>query len=301
MLIEIACQHTNEQPAQGLYDDLRAVLAWPGILSASVAMGFYYSDVEEMGAGFIAVADRDQALAARAARWMADRAWARREQFLGNIPAPADAVRSAAQSARRPVVLMDIGDNTGGGSPADSTILFAEILRQGARNALVVLYDPGAVQACAEAGVRSEIEVEVGGKTDTRHGSPVRIRGRIRTLSDGCFVETQPRHGGWGASDQGITAVVETAEEHTVVLTSLRMPPLSLEQILSLGIHPERKAILIAKGVVAPRAAYEPVAGEIRLVDTPGVTCNNPGQFTYARRRRPLFPLERNAVYKPSR
>ena len=301
MLIEIACQHTNEQPAQGLYDDVRAVLAWPGILSASVAMGFYYADVAEMGVGFIAVADRDAGLAARAARWMADRAWERREQFVGNLPGPAEAVRSAAQAARQPVVLMDVGDNTGGGSPADSTILFAEILRYGARNALVVLYDPGAVQACVEAGVRSAIEVEVGGKTDARHGSPVRIRGRIRTLSDGCFVETQPRHGGWGASDQGITAVVETAEEHTVVLTSRRMPPLSIEQLLSLGIHPERKALLIVKGVVAPRAAYEPVAGEIMLVDTPGVTGNNPRQFTYARRRRPLFPLEMDAAYGPSR
>ena len=91
------------------------------------------------------------------------------------------------------------------------------------------------------------------------------------------------------------------AEEHTVVLTSRRMPPLSIEQLLSLGIHPERKALLIVKGVVAPRAAYEPVAGEIMLVDTPGVTGNNPRQFTYARRRRPLFPLEMDAAYGPSR
>lgn len=300
MLVEIACQHTSAPPALGLYDDLREVLGWPGILSASVAMGFYYADVAEMGIGFVAVADGDAGLAAKAARWMAQRAWDRREEFLGNIPEPADAVRAAARSTHTPVVLMDVGDNTGGGSPADSTILFAEILRQGVRNALVVLYDPGAVQACLEAGVRSAIEIEVGGKTDQRHGTPVRIKGRVRTLSDGCFVETQPRHGGWGASDQGITAVVETAEEHTVVLTSRRMPPLSLEQVLSLGIHPERKALVIAKGVVAPRAAYEPIAGEIVLVDTPGVTGNSPRRFAYERRRRPLFPLESDAQYNPA-
>lgn len=297
MLVEIACQYTSVAPALGLYDDLREVLTWPGILSASVAMGFYYADVRETGVGFIAVADGDAALAKKAARWMADRAWARREEFLGNLPGTEEAVRNAAQSLRKPVVLMDVGDNTGGGSPADSTILFAEILRQGASNALVVLYDPAAVEACLESGVRTEVELVVGGKTDTRHGSPVRIRGRVRTLSDGHFFETQPRHGGWGASDQGITAVVETAEGHTVVLTSLRMPPLSLEQVLSLGIHPERKAMLIVKGVVAPRAAYEPVAGETVLVDTPGVTGNSPQHFTYRRRRTPLFPLEKDAEY----
>ena len=92
--------------------------------------------------------------------------------------------------------------------------------------------------------------------------------------------------------------VVETAEYHTVVLTSNRMPPLSLEQVLSLGIHPERKALIVAKGVVAPRAAYEPVAAEIVLVDTPGVTANNPRLFRYSNRRRPLFPLERDAAYR---
>jgi len=69
---------------------------------------------------------------------------------------------------------------------------------------------------------------------------------------------------------------------------------MSLEQILSLGIHPERKRILIVKGVVAPRAAYEPIAGEIVLVDTPGVTADDPAQFEYKHRRRPLYPLEHN-------
>jgi microcystin degradation protein MlrC len=33
------------------------------------------------------------------------------------------------------------------------------------------------------------------------------------------------------------------------------------------------------------------------LVDTPGVTSDDPRRFTYTRRRRPLFPLEANAVY----
>ncbi|MFL6305038.1 MAG: M81 family metallopeptidase [Candidatus Sulfotelmatobacter sp.] len=297
MLVEIACQHTSEQPAEGLYDDLREVLTWPGILSASVAMGFCYADVEEMGVAFVAVANRDIDLARRATRWMARRAWERREEFVANLPDVEAAVRNAAASTRRPVVLMDVGDNAGAGSPADSTILFAEILAQGVRNALVVLYDPESVEACLRAGIRSDVEVNVGGKTDQLHGNPIRIRGRVRTISDGCFVETEARHGGWGASDQGITVVVETAEDHTIVLTSNRMPPLSLEQVLSLGIHPERKALIVVKGVVAPRAAYEPVAGEIVLVDTPGVTANNPRLFSYLNRRRPLFPLERDAAY----
>jgi microcystin degradation protein MlrC len=300
MLIEIARQYTGEQPALSLYDDLREVLTWPGILSASVAMGFYYADVNEMGVAFLAVANRDRDLARRAASWMARRAWNRREKFVADLPNPETAVRNAISSMRLPVVLMDVGDNTGGGSPADSTVLFAEIQRQGVRNALVILYDPESVDICLRAGIRSDVELAVGGKSDKRHGDPIKIRGRVRTISDGCFLETQARHGGWGVSDQGVTVVVETAEEHTVILTSNRMPPLSLEQVLSLGIHPERKALIVAKGVIAPRAAYEQVAGEIVLVDTPGVTANNPRLFQYSNRRRPLFPLEEEARYGDS-
>jgi microcystin degradation protein MlrC len=203
------------------------------------------------------------------------------------LPSPSEAVRQAAQSQRTPVILMDVGDNVGGGSPGDSTVLFAEILRQGVSNALVVLYAPEAVRACVGAGVRANVRIS----------SPVELAGTVRTLSDGLYTETQVRHGGWTYNDQGITAVVETEERHTVVFTSRRMAPMSLEQILSLGIHPERKRILIVKGAVAPRAAYEPVAGEIVVVNSPGVTADDPGQFEYRRRRRPLYPLERDAEY----
>jgi len=297
LLISISNQYTGAAPARKLYEDLAATLERPGILSASILMGFYYADVDEMGASFVAVADGDPTIARDAAQWMARRAWDRRAEFSGRLPSPEEAVRDALHCEQKPVVLMDVGDNVGGGSPADSTILLAEIMRQGGRNALVVLYDPESVGACVAAGVRNPVTLAAGGKTDTRHGSPVAIRGTVRTLSDGRFVETQVRHGAWGASDQGVTAVVETDEGHTVVLTSRRMAPMSLEQILSLGIHPERKDVLIVKGVVAPRAAYEPVAAKVVLVDTPGVTSNNPKHFAYRRRRPSLYPLELDAVY----
>jgi len=149
-----------------------------------------------------------------------------------------------------------------------------------------------------QAGVRQTVSLDVDGKTDDRHGKPIPLRGRVRTLSDGLFFETQPRHGGWGAGDQGLTAVLETEEQHTIVLTSHRMAPMSLEQILSLGIKPERKQMVIVKGVIAPRAAYEPVEAEIILVDTPGATSADPSRFPYRARRTPLYPLEKDARYE---
>ena len=297
LLIRISRQYTAVEPARLLYDDVAEVRTWPGILSASAAMGFYYADVPEMGASFLAVADSDESLARKAAQWLARRAWERREEFAGGLPAPAQAIEQAAAAGRTPVTLMDVGDNVGGGSPGDSTVLLAELLRQGVTGAMVVLYDPEAVAQCTEAGVMQQVQLRVGAKTDRLHGDPVEIRGRVRILSDGLFEETQVRHGGWRFNDQGITAVVETEEQHTIVLTSRRMAPMSLEQVISLGIHPERKRVLVAKGVVAPRAAYEPVSAEVIAVDTPGVTADDPALFDYKHRRRPIYPLEPDAMY----
>ena len=298
LVIQISRQATSEEPASRLYQDAATAMERPGVLSASVAMGFYYADVAEMGASFWAVADGDVELARSAARWMAARAWAMRSELVGRLPDVEQAVAHARQATRHPVVLLDVGDNVGGGSPGDSTILLAEILRQQAPNALVVLYDPGAVTACVEAGVGARVALEVGGKTDERHGRPVAIAGAVRCLHDGRFEEREVRHGGWGLNNQGLTAVVETAERHTIVLTSRRMAPFSLQQILSLGVAPERKDVIVVKGVVAPRAAYAPVAAEMLAVDTPGVTADSPHGFAYERRRVPLFPLEEEAAYE---
>jgi microcystin degradation protein MlrC len=297
LIISIAKQYTDEDPAKGLYEDLESVSQWPGILSASVAMGFSYSDVEEFGASFLAVADRDRDLARKAARWMAQRAWDRREEFQADLPTAAEAVAMAMRAPEAPVVLMDIGDNVGGGSPGDSTIILAEIVAQKASNAMVVLFDAESVARCVEAGVRNPVKLQVGGKTDGRHGSPVSIQGRVRMISDGIFQEPEVRHGGWGSFDQGVTAVVETPEQHTLILTSVKMAPVSLEQVKSQGVKPESKKILVAKGVIAPRAAYNPVAARTILVDTPGATCVNPAGFTFHHRRRPLYPLELAAQY----
>jgi microcystin degradation protein MlrC len=55
----------------------------------------------------------------------------------------------------------------------------------------------------------------------------------------------------------------------------------------------------VAKGVVSPRPAYEPIASEVVLVNTPGSTSADLSTFDYQRRRRPLFPFEPDTAYQP--
>jgi microcystin degradation protein MlrC len=192
---------------------------------------------------------------------------------------------------------MDVGDNIGGGSPADSTILLAEARRLGIGSFLQTLCDPEAVRACIAAGVGSMITLAVGAKTDSRHGDPVTVTGCVRIISDGRFEDPRPTHGGFRFFDGGPTVRLDTSDGYTLVLTTKRVGNTSIEQMYMLGIRPDAYQVVVAKGVISPRPAYAPIAAEIVLVDTPGVTTANLSNFEYRRRRRPLYPFEPAARY----
>src|SRR5205823_13729704 len=71
--INIVKQFTGEEPMRSLVQDVEEVIGRPGMLSASVAEGYPYADVAEMGMSFLAVHDGDADAARDAARWMARR------------------------------------------------------------------------------------------------------------------------------------------------------------------------------------------------------------------------------------
>lgn len=297
LVVNIVKQFTGAEPLASLMRDCEALIARPGMLSASVIQGYPYADVPEMGMSFLAVHDGDNKAAHAAAIWLARHAWDRRAKLQGDIPSPPEALKHAMRSPKGPVVLMDVGDNIGGGSPGDSTILLAEAKRLGVRSYLQTLFDPEAVQACVAAGVRNDVTLMVGAKTDERHGQPVEVSGRVRVISDGKFEDPEPTHGGARYFDGGATVVLETTDDHTLVLTSHRIGNTSIQQMYSLGIQPQQKKVVVAKGVQSPRPAYEPIASEIVLVNTPGVTTSDLSWFTYENRRRPLYPFEPEATW----
>ena len=54
---------------------------------------------------------------------------------------------------------------------------------------------------------------------------------------------------------------------------------------------------IIAKGVSSPRPAYQPIAGKIILVNSPGVTTSDLTFFEYKNIRQNMFPFDKNAKY----
>lgn len=291
MILNILYQNTSKEPMFSIINRAQQLENSANILVANVAAGYPYADVSEIGPSFIVATNDEPQLAQTEANRLSDMLWNVRDQLSLNLPNAAMAVQQAMQSKEHPVILVEMGDNIGGGSPGDSTIILEELIRQKAIGFVVVLYDPESVQICINIGVGNDVPLSVGGKTDVLHGDPVTIQGKVRLIHDGHFIETEPRHGGQKYHNQGLTAVVE-ADNSLVVLTSKRQTPFSLHQLLSLGIDPKSMQIIVVKAAIAYRAAYEPIAGKIIEVDTPGLTAVNPLHFSYRNVRRPLFPLD---------
>ena len=131
----------------------------------------------------------------------------------------------------------------------------------------------------------------------------------VRPAPDGKYEVTRPSHGGsWSRTarwwDRGTRVFsdsasvrLDTTDGHTLLLTSRRTGNTNREQMYHIGIWPEEYRVVVAKGVVSPRPAYQPIAAEIILVNTPGVTTADLSFFDYKRRRRPLYPFEPDVTY----
>ncbi|MBA3885733.1 MAG: M81 family metallopeptidase [Acidobacteria bacterium] len=299
MIVNIVYQNTFAEPYKAVTDESRRLEATnPKILAVSVPGGYQWADVPAMGPSVIVVTDNDPELAEREAKRLSDMLWNLRDRLVLRVPDVATAVKDAMAAPAFPVVLMDTGDNIGGGSTGDGTFILAELVRQKAQGWVVVISDPEANAAAFKAGIGGAFDEMVGGKTDRLHGDPVRIVGRVKALHDGKYVEPEVRHGGGRYRDMGHTAVIEVEGSTTdlpnlLLLTNSPSSPNSLHQLISNGVYPERQRILVAKGTTAPRAAYEPIAARIVEVNSGGATDVNPRRFKFRHIRRGLFGIDK--------
>ncbi len=291
VVINIERQLTSVEPMLGVQRELEKVRQTPGILSASVAMGFPYADVPEMGSAFIVVADNDPALAREQAEKLGAWLVQNREQFRGELISPADAL-ALVKDSPKPVGLLDMGDNMGGGATSDSTFLAQLCEDLGQFRTFVCLADAESVQLAQKAGLGARLRLKAGGKLPMTPTPPLEIDATVISLHEGKYTETKPRHGGKTSGDMGPTAIVRSDRGLTVMLTTIRTAPFSLQPLLSCGIRPEDFDAIIIKGVHAPIGAYAEVCPTLVRVNTPGMTTADMESLSYHHRRKPLFPFE---------
>jgi microcystin degradation protein MlrC len=192
-----------------------------------------------------------------------------------------------------------VGDNPGGGAAADSTAMLRALLDAGvtADAGVALMRDPAVVKACVDAGVGERVTVTMGAKTDEHHGTPIEgLDGYVKTITDGQFRNTGPMGTGT-RNDLGRAVRFECGPEDnvTVIVTENRLQPLDAEIWRHVGIQPERLDMLVVKSTNHFRADYEPMASEVIVVDSPGLSAIDVSRFDHRRIPRPQYPLDEMA------
>ena len=111
-------------------------------------------------------------------------AWNKRFEMDSSAPSIEEGLREAVSIRKKPVVLMDSGDNIGAGSSADSTHILHKAREIGVSGILQTIYDPEAVKKCINK-IGSMVTLKVGGKSDSLHGDPIEVTGTVKKYFEG--------------------------------------------------------------------------------------------------------------------
>ncbi len=254
---------TRLEPARSIYARLPEIAALPGVVDASVWIGYAWAD-EPRCQAYVVVTGDDRALIAREAEGVARMFWDAREDFVfvaetGSLDEALD--RALAPDAPHPYLISDSGDNPTAGGAGDVTWTLAHLLARpeltdGTRTTLVAsIFDPEAVAQAVAAGVGGTVELSAGARVDAGPHGPVALRGTVFSLTD-------------GDADAGTQAVIAVGGLRAIV-TERRKPFHHLQDFRMLGLEPTTADIVVVKiGYLEPEL-YDLAAGWT-LALTPG-------------------------------
>lgn len=288
----IVILHTSRQPARGFVDRLQAMEGRDGVLSISVAHGFPWGDVPEMGTKVLVYTDGDQARADALARQLADELIATREALTVRYPDIDAALDEAAAFHDGPVVMADGADNPGGGAASDSTFVLRRMVERGVADAaLGPLWDPIAVRIAFDAGEGARLPLRIGGKIGPLSGDPLDLVCTVKALKHDLVMT------GLAGSPtaMGDCALVESGGIE-IVLVSLRNQAMGTDLFTQLGCDLARKRLIVVKSSQHFYASFSKVGRHVIYVGAPGSVTLDITTLPYAKVRRPKWPLDEMAA-----
>ncbi len=293
---------TADPPMRDAIGKLEELDQVPGVLSASLGVGYQPIDSPVVGTSAIVVTDANEALAEARADELAQWVWERRKLWQAESLTPEAALLLGEKAGKYPIILADQGDNTGGGAPGDSTeILRLFLQRRLTPSAVLYMVDPETAAQATTAGVGAEIAVGVGGKSSERLGPPVPMRARVRALSQGRFTYDGPMFA-HAPEDLGPSAWIEQDGVHVVVI-SRRVQPIDLAFCRSLGLDCRAMRHISVKSTGHFRSGFAPIAGSIFNVITKTALSNDYRQWggRFKRLGRKIYPLHEDVPVSWSR
>lgn len=265
-----------------------------GIHSVSLMHGFPWADQPDTGACIVIVAEPECEDAPELARDLGRSFFAVRKE-TSSLRRPIDAILDEidASDAEGPFVIADVADNPGGGAGADSTFILRRLIERSPGPAAVgMIWDPIAVDFAFEAGVGNRLKMRIGGKTGPFAGQPVDAEVTIVSLASDLRQEDPA---GDLTFDLGRAALLRVDDTY-VVINSIRQQVFDPVCFSALGVDLAKMRVVVVKSTQHFHEFFAPIAAGIFYCETPGsLTLDfDPGQ--YARLRRPVWPLDVDAL-----
>jgi microcystin degradation protein MlrC len=263
-------QASNYHPMKAIYDRCREWEAKPRVYCVSVAPGYAYADVVDIGMSVIAVTDNDQALADAIAEDVAALAWSLREALTRPLPKTKEGVAQLKQivaEGTKPVLVCDGADRTG-----DSTWILEELMAQGLSNWVVPgIADPKAAKYLeANHKVGDRVTVTVGGWASEFSGRPVEVTGTIEYMGRPEYKLIGPMMKGMPIKE-GFVARLNLGDNRHVGIAGHMRVPLDASGILAMELDPRQLDIIVLKDRVHHRAYWDDHVKLDFPIDAPGI------------------------------
>jgi microcystin degradation protein MlrC len=278
---------TEDQPGKDLYAQLAPRNAKPGVLDASLLVGYVWADEPRATASVVMTGTELPVLEQQAIE-LAQQYWDAREDFqfgvpVGSIPELLDQAQAVAT---QPVILADSGDNPTGGGVGDRAEVLEALLARNFTNTLVAgIADLPATGLCYQQTPGSRLTLRIGATLDPQGSRPIEAEAEILFL----LPTGEPR---------GRQAVVRI-NGVTVVLTATRRPFHKISDFTRLQLHiPSFKLLVVKSGYLSPELA--PLANPSLMALSDGSILQDLDKLPKNKLRSPTFPFDRSFRWQPS-
>jgi microcystin degradation protein MlrC len=253
-------QWTGQTPSMDIMERARRWESREEDVYVSVAYGFPWSDVPDVGATVHVMTNNDQALADRIADDMSNFIWRVREQLFGDLPAQPDVAAAQATTAfatgETPIVLADYSDRSG-----DSTFTLQQVVDKQMSGVLIAtIRDERVIEALAgsDAKIGDLFSMEVGGFAAPSSGAPVQIDGTLAYFG--------------AAFGYPQVAVVDFGDRNSLIITPALKQVIWTEELQFGPLDPDDYDVFVVKSRVHFRRGFDETgyAKTIILVDAPG-------------------------------
>jgi microcystin degradation protein MlrC len=276
---------TEYEPTASIYAVLKDIDPLPGIMDASILVGYVWAD-EPRSTASIVLTGIDKAVMEREAKKLALYYWKTRDDFGFSVPhgTIGEALDWAEAQPNDCLFISDSGDNPTAGGVGDRVDFLKTLLeRKLERAVLGGIADAPATNACYEAGLGSSLALSLGGTLDNS-SIPLKLMVSVIFLSD------------TDKEDERI-AVVQV-EGVTIIISHKRRPFHEEADFLALDIKPQDyKMIIVKVGYLVPD--LKRIAKGIYLTLSPGVVDQAIERLPYKRVGRPVYPLDKDFFWYP--